>query len=60
MVVDFSDFDHSFANVTTGESGHELSRHFMDQWDAYYAGKSFPMEFDKVDAADVLTVVPLR
>ncbi|HEY4362781.1 MAG TPA: penicillin acylase family protein [Bryobacteraceae bacterium] len=60
MVVDFSDFDKSLANLTTGESGHELSRHYMDQWDAYYVGKSFPMEYDKVDAPNVLTVSPLR
>jgi penicillin amidase len=60
MVVDFSDFDQSLANITTGESGHELSRHYMDQWDAYYAGTSFPMEFDKVAAAQVLTISPLR
>ena len=59
MVVDFSDFDHSLANITTGESGHELSRHYMDQWDAYYAGTSFPMEYDKVSAKQVLTVTPL-
>ena len=60
MVVDFSNFDGSVANITTGESGHELSRHYMDQWDAYYSGKSFPMEYDKVDASNVLTVTPLR
>jgi penicillin amidase len=59
MVVDFSDFDHSLANITTGESGHELSRHYMDQWDAYYAARSFPMQYDKVDAKQVLTVTPL-
>jgi penicillin amidase len=60
MVVDFSDFDRSLANITTGESGHELSRHYMDQWDAYYAARSFPMPYDKVDATQVLTVSPLR
>lgn len=60
MVVDFSDFDRSLANITTGESGHELSRHYMDQWDAYYGGTSFPMQFDRIDAKQVLTVTPLR
>jgi len=58
MIVDLSNLDHSLINVTTGESGHELSRHYMDQWDSYYAGQSFPMEFDKVEASGVLTVLP--
>lgn len=58
MIVDLSNLDHSLINLTTGESGHELSRHYMDQWNAYYAGQSFPMEFDQVHAAGVLMVTP--
>jgi len=58
MVVDFGDFDHSRQNITTGESGEVLSRHYMDQWPAYYVGRSFPMEFDKVEAKQTLTVNP--
>jgi hypothetical protein len=30
----------------------------MDQWAAYYTGRSFPMEFDKVEAKQTLTVNP--
>ena len=58
MIVDLSNLDGSLMNITTGESGHELSRHYMDQWDSYYAGQSFPMQFDKVQASDVLRVDP--
>jgi penicillin amidase len=58
MIVDFADFDRSLENIILGESGHELSLHYRDQWDAYYAGRSFPMQFEKVDAAQVLTVNP--
>jgi penicillin amidase len=58
MVVDLSDLDKSQANVTTGESGQWLSRHYKDQWSAYYGGTSFPMQFQKVDARDTLTVNP--
>ncbi len=58
MVVDLSNLDQSLINITTGESGNVLSGHYMDQWDAYYAGKSFPMEFDQVHASSVLTVTP--
>lgn len=58
MVVDFSGFDRSLQNITIGESGHVLSRHYRDQWDAYYAGHSFPMQFNKVEGKDVLVVDP--
>jgi penicillin amidase len=58
MIVDLANLDHSLINITTGESGHELSRHYMDQWDSYYAGQSFPMEFDQIQASGVLTVRP--
>lgn len=59
MVVDFADLDRSVANLTLGESGHELSRHYKDQWDAYYNGRSFPMQFDRVDGKQTLTVTRL-
>ncbi len=58
MIVDLSNLDRSLINITTGESGNALSRHYMDQWDAYYAGQSFPMQFDQVRTSDVLTVTP--
>ena len=58
IVTDLSNLDHSLANITTGESGHVLSSHYMDQWSAYYAGQSFPMEFDQIHASNVLTVNP--
>jgi penicillin G amidase len=59
MVIDLSNLDQSQANIITGESGHVLSRHYKDQWGAYYGGTSFPMEFDKVEAKDTLVVTPL-
>lgn len=58
IVIDLSNLDGSFANLTIGESGHPLSRHYKDQWTAYYTGGSFPMEFDKIDAKDILRVRP--
>ncbi|MEO8053145.1 MAG: penicillin acylase family protein, partial [Acidobacteriota bacterium] len=60
MIVDLGDLEHSFANLATGESGQVLSSHYKDQWDAYYAGRSFPMQYGKVDAKAVLVVRPLR
>jgi len=58
MIVDLGDLDHSMQNITVGESGQRLSGHYKDQWDAYYAATSFPMQFGKVDAKNVLTVRP--
>jgi penicillin amidase len=59
MVIDLANLDQSQANLVTGESGHVFSRHYKDQWGAYYGGTSFPMQFDKVDAKDTLVVNPL-
>ena len=58
IVNDLADLNHSVANLATGESGQRLSGHYSDQWDAYYSGRSFPMQFGKVDAKTVLTVRP--
>lgn len=58
MIVDFSNFDGSLENITAGESGHPLSRLYKDQWDAYYTGHSFPMEFDRIQARQTLVVNP--
>jgi acyl-homoserine lactone acylase PvdQ len=41
-----------------GQSGHFLSPHYRDQFDAYYNGTSFPMQFGKVKAEDTLVVTP--
>jgi penicillin amidase len=60
MVVDLGDLDHSFLNLATGESGQTLSSHYRDQWDAFYGGRSFPMQYGKVDAKNVLVVKPLN
>lgn len=58
MVVDLSDLDGSWENLAVGESGQWLSRHYKDQWDAYYAGRSFPMQFHKIEAKQTLVVKP--
>ncbi len=58
MVVDLAELEHSLSNLTLGESGHFLSPHYKDQFDAYYNGTSFPMQFQKVVAEDTLVVKP--
>ena len=59
FVADLSSWDQSLNNITVGESGQFLSWHYKDEWDAYYAGHSFPMQFQKVDAKATLRVKPL-
>jgi penicillin G amidase len=58
FIADLSDWDHSLNNITIGESGQFLSSHYKDQWDAYYTGRSFPMQFGKVEAKQTLVVDP--
>jgi len=58
FVADLANWDGSFNNVDIGQSGQILSRHYKDQWDAYYVGRSFPMQFEKVNVKDTLVVVP--
>ncbi len=56
--ADLSDWDKSLLNITIGESGHILSSHYRDQWDAYYTGHSFPMLFDRPEVKSTVTFVP--
>jgi penicillin amidase len=56
--ADLADWDRSLLEGTTGQSGQVLSRHYKDQWERYYNAESFPMQFRKVDARDVLTLAP--
>lgn len=58
MVVDLGDLDKSVQNLVAGESGFVASPHYKDQWRAYYVGTSFPMQFEHVDAKQVLRVRP--
>jgi penicillin amidase len=56
--ADLSNWDNSLLNITIGESGHVLSSHYRDQWDAYYNGRSFPMRFDHPEVKSTLNFVP--
>jgi penicillin amidase len=58
MVVDLGDLDNSVQNLVAGESGFVASGHYKDEWRAYYVGDSFTMEFERVEAKEVLRVRP--
>ena len=60
MIVDLGDLDKSVQNLPVGESGMVASKHYKDQWPAYYVGKSFPMEFERVNSKEELRVKPGR
>ena len=58
FIADLGNWDASWNNIDIGQSGQILSRHYKDQWDAYYVGRSFPMQFEKVAVKDTLVVLP--
>lgn len=59
MTIDLADLDHSTLDLVTGESGEFLSRHYMDQWRAWYEGTTFAFPFSK-QAVQAATVDTLR
>jgi penicillin amidase len=56
--ADLSNWDNSLLNVPIGQSGQILSGHYKDEWDAYYNGRSFPMQFNNVKVKDTLKIEP--
>jgi penicillin G amidase len=51
-------WDASLLNIPFGESGRVASLHYKDQWDGYYTGRSFPMQFQKVDVKSSVRFIP--
>ena len=51
-------WDDSLMNIPIGQSGSVASSHYKDQWDNYYAGRSFPMQFNKVEGKETLVLLP--
>jgi penicillin amidase len=60
MNADAGDWNRSLLNELTGQSGQVLSSHYRDQWPDYYAGRSYPMQFGKVDAKSTLEFRPAK
>lgn len=60
MNADLGDWDRSLLNIQTGQSGQILSSHYRDQWDDYYVGRSYPMQYLHVDARSTLQFQPQR
>jgi penicillin amidase len=47
LVADLSDWDRSFMEITTGESGELGSEHYLDQFPSWFAGKPIPAPFSE-------------
>src|SRR5205823_2709182 len=60
MAADLSDWDSSLLNVLIGQSGQPLSTHYRDEWNSYYVGRSFPMQFGKVEGKKILRLTPRK
>ena len=60
MDASVGSWDDSLLDLPAGESGHIASPHFRDEWPAYYAGESFPMQFGKIDIASTVTFAPAK
>ncbi len=58
FIADVADWDKSMMNLPTGESGHIFSGHYKDQWEAFAAGRSYPMPFAKVPEGKTLVLRP--
>jgi acyl-homoserine lactone acylase PvdQ len=58
MTADLADWEQSLLNLPIGQSGQILSGHYKDQWDDYLAGRSYAMQFAKVEAKSTLEFRP--
>ena len=58
MNADLGDWDRSLLNVQVGQSGQPFSSHYKDEWDSYYNGRSYTMQFGKVEVKSRLELRP--
>ncbi|HEY1337561.1 MAG TPA: penicillin acylase family protein [Bryobacteraceae bacterium] len=58
MNADLGDWERSLLNIQIGQSGQALSGHYRDQWSSYYYGRSYPMQFGRVETKSTLMFRP--
>jgi penicillin G amidase len=51
FVADTADWDNSLLNLMLGQSGQVMSRHYSDQWEEYYVGRSHPLPFNNYEGS---------
>jgi penicillin amidase len=47
FTMDWSDVDGATENLVMGESGNPLSPYYRDQWELWYAGRTFPLPYSR-------------
>ena len=60
MNADLGNWERSLLNIQIGQSGQIFSGHYKDQWEHYYNGMSYPMQFGSVQATSMLRFEPAR
>ncbi|HWD00833.1 MAG TPA: penicillin acylase family protein, partial [Candidatus Sulfopaludibacter sp.] len=58
MNADAGDWNHSLLNLQIGQSGQILSSHYRDEWNDYYLGRSYAMQFGTVESKSTLRFQP--
>jgi penicillin amidase len=58
MAMDVGDWDRSVISLVAGQSGHVLSRHYKDQWEAYLAGRAFAWPYRRIETTATLVLEP--
>lgn len=60
MNMSVGKWEDSVWSLPVGQAGDIASSHYRDQWDAYYSGKAFPMQFGRVDVKNTVTFQPAK
>jgi penicillin amidase len=55
FTADLSNLDASTLNIVTGQAGNFLSPYYLDQWEAWYNGRSFVLTFSESAVATSAT-----
>ena len=58
FTADLGDPDHTYANITTGESGNPASPHFLDQFQPWLQGTTLPLPLSHPTTEHTLTLTP--
>lgn len=58
MAMDVGGWDQSVVSLVAGQSGHVLSRHYKDHWEAYLSGRAFPWPYHRVKPTATLLLEP--
>ncbi len=58
FVADLGNWDNSLMTITLGESGHAMSPHGKDYWDAWLNGGAIALPFENIKAEATLSLRP--